>query len=216
MQNEYQKKSNKVLELAALPPEQLVNTLSKHNSDLSQVAPNLAPAIHAVAVKGINFLHSKLPKPNQEFLGDDQWKPSKSQQAQWLHYHEAVNNPISILSHIKEGTLSNNHLEALNTVHPELMNEMKQKVMEQMNPKAMKKLNYSSKISLSKFLGQPLTGSLIPQVIQADQAVYASQGAPTAPAGAPKRKGSTLGGLAKLDLGKRAATETHELEESPK
>lgn len=212
MKSEYDKKSSKIREMVALPPDMLGNQLAKAHTDMADVAPSFVPHVTDIAQKGLNFLHLKMPKPNAEFMGDHDWEPSKSQQARWLHYHDAVNNPIGALDHVKNGTLSNQHMEALSAVHPEVLADMRQKVMENMTQKNMKNLPYSTKIAVSKFLGQPMHESLMPKVILADQMNYA-QPAGQAALGAPQRKGSTQGGLAKLNTAKMAATETQELEQ---
>lgn len=210
--DQYKNKSEKISKLASLSPDELATHLADTHSHLANVAPNIAPLVHSIAAKGISFLNSKLPKPNVEFSGQEDYEPSKSQKQQWLNYHDAVDSPIDVLDHVKNGTLNNQHLEALQTVHPELYDHMKQQVMENMSPKAMKYISYSTKIALSKFLAAPQAESLMPQVIMADQANFGTPPAQSS-TGAPTRK-STQTGLSKLNLGKRSSTEIQSLEDN--
>ena len=209
--NSYEKKSDQIRELANLPPDKLLGHFADKYEDVTNVSPTISSLIQGVANRGLQYLNNKMPKPRQEFAGDEEWEPSTSQKEEWLQHYEAVDDPASVLDHVKNGTLTNAHLEALNAVHPNLLAEMKQKVMENASAKAIKSLPYSTKIAVSKFLGSPLDSSLAPQTMQLNQAVYAQQPSMGA-LGTPKRKSSTLGGLKELDLGKRAATETQELE----
>ena len=211
--DKYDKLSTQIHKLSSLPPEKQIEHFASVNKDLSKVAPSLAVHLNSIGMNGLQYLHNKLPKPNVEFAGEDAYEPSKSQKTQWLDHYAAVNDPISALDHIKNGTLTSQHMEALNMVHPALLDDMKQKVMEQMTPKNMKGLPYSTKIALSKFMGAPAHGSLLPQVIANDQMNYAQP--QVAASGTPKRvEKSSLGGLSKLNVAKRSATETQEMEES--
>ena len=206
MSKDYNKLSEHIRTLAAKPPEQLIDHLADTHKDLTAVAPNLAPHISTVGIKALNYLHQTMPKPAFEAPGQTTWEPSKSQKTQWLDKHEMVNDPISVLDHVKHGTLTSSHLEALQAVHPELLQDMRNKVMENAHPKNMEKLSYIKKIAVSKFLGQPMSQALLPGVLAADQASFNPPAQQAT--GAPKQKGSTLGGLSKLSMSKRAETET--------
>jgi hypothetical protein len=212
MSDSYNKKSEKIRELANLPPDQLMNHLATTHAKLSEAAPGIAPQVNNVAVNGINFLNSKLPKPVTEFPGDEDLEPSKSQKEQWLQYHDSVNDPLKTLEHVKNGTLNSHHLEALQAVHPDLLHEMQQKVMENATPKNMKNLDYSTKIAVSKFLGSPMHQSMMPGVIFSDQSQFNLNPA-TQAAGTPQRKGVSEAGMQKMNVAKRTATQTQQLEE---
>ncbi len=204
--DKFAKESAKIRQLASLSPESLMDHIAKGNRTLTDVAPNLSGPMQATAMKGMQYLHSKLPGPATEFMGSDEYEPSKSQKSDWLKQHEAVNDPIGALEHVKNGTLTQAHMEALNAVHPELLQNMREQVAENMDTKSMKNLPYSTKIALSKFLGQPQDQSLVPGVVTADQATFAQQ-APGQSAGSPAPK-SSKSGLDKLTLSKRSETET--------
>jgi len=205
--SEFDRKSENIQKLANLPPDKLVDHLAETHQKLNESAPGIAPHVNNVAVNGINFLNGQLPKPATEFPGDENLKPSKTQQDQWLDHYDMVNNPMSVLDHVKNGTLNSQHMEALSAVHPDLLHEMQQRVMEQAQPKQMKHLEYSTKIAVSKFLGTPLHQSLMPGVIANDQAQFNL--GPGQAAGTPQRRSA---GLDKMSLSKRAATKTQESE----
>lgn len=211
MKDEYSKKSSKIRELMTLNPTQLADHFTRNDHGIENVAPNLAPPMMSTAMNGLNYLHQKMPAPTMEFMGKDQWEPSSVQKRQWLEHYETVNDPVKVLDHVKNGKLTSNHMEAMQSVYPELLQEMQEKVSENMTPKNMKNLHYASKISLSKFLGKPLDGSLVSNVVLADQMQF-NQQTPQASASGPKRKNSTLGGLEKLNQSKLVETETNKEE----
>jgi hypothetical protein len=211
MKSEYEKKAAPIRELVSMEPNRLAEHMADTHKVLSAVAPTIAAHVNATALRAISFLNSKMPKPTFEAPGSPEFEPSPSQQAAFLHYHEMVNKPISVLQHVKDGTLSSHHMEALQAVHPDLLQEMQSKVMENATPKNMEKLSYPKKIALSKFLGQPMDQSMLPGVIFSNQAGFAQPQQQVA--GATKPKKPTQSGLNKLDTAKLAETETTHLED---
>jgi hypothetical protein len=139
-----------------------------------------------------------------ELPGDAPWEPNKTQQASFMKHYDAVNDPLSVLDHVKNGTLSNEHMEALQAVHPGLLQNLQDQVSQQMSPSNMKSLSYSKKVALSKFLGSPVDSSLTPQSVMANQANYAPKNAAQA---MQKGQKSTQEGMSKLNLGSRSTTE---------
>ncbi len=91
---------------------------------------------------------------------------------------------------------------------------MREKVASNINPKKASTLNYSTKIALSKFLGQPMESSMLPQVALANQAALGSvtqSQKPQQPTGGGK---STLGGLKELGVSNRMTTATQDLDKN--
>lgn len=211
----YERKSSPIRELMNDPDiNQMTGVLTKNTEGLHSVVPNIAQSLQVTGSRAINYLHAKMPKPANEMIGDAEYEPSKVEQHQWMHTHDIVNDPVSVLDHVRHGTLTPAHMEALSTVHPELLDEMRQKVMGEMQPQKVKKLPSSTKSALGMFLGSPIAeGMTAPAILSNQQAL---QGAPQNVSRGTQRTGqkSTLGGLKQLNLGQRAATETTNLEEA--
>ena len=205
----FSRKSQKIRELAGNPEAQM-NAIAESTGDLHKVMPNITTALGTTALNGINYLNAKLPRPSNDLPLDQEWEPTKVQQSDWLERHSTVEDPIKVLDHVRDGSLTHAHMEALQAVHPDLLKDMQSKVMDNMTANAHKTLPYATKIALSKFLGQPLSNSQLPQVVAANQATFAmsQQG----PAQGGKSKGSTQSGLAKLKVGDMAATQVDKLE----
>jgi hypothetical protein len=206
----YQKHVKRLDQLA--DPETMMNHLSHTTGSLQQSAPNVTQGIQGAVGRAAQFLQSKIPRPQRELPMDGEWEASPSQKDKFNRYYAAVDSPLSVLKQVKSGSVSNEALEALQVVHPELLQEMRAKVMENLTPQAMARMPYSVKIAVNKFLGEPLTESMLPPVIIANQSIYSAMNQAKQAAAAGQQK-STQTGLAKLGLSKRAATETQSLEE---
>jgi hypothetical protein len=210
MEAKFNRNSKLIRKAMMLSQEQQLNNLAESNKDLNAAAPNIHPHIITTSSNALNYLYNKLPKPQQEFLGDSKWQPSKSQMHQWNEVHDIINDPHSVLDHVKKGTLNSHHIEAVKNVYPSLIHEMKQAVMENMSPENIKKLNYSKRIALSKFLGQPMDSSLTQQSILSNQAAFAmnkaNNGKQGQTQGQQQMGKSTLGGMKEIKVGERDAT----------
>ena len=181
-------------------PQKLMDDVARSTENIHEYAPNISQGIHNSIISSVGFLNQKLPKPNNELPLSSEWEPTYSQKTKFNRYFEAVSNPMSALDQIKDGTLSNETMEALQATNPHLLDEMKQRVIENINPKTAASLNYSTKIALSKFLGQPLQEGMLPQVFAANQATFSM---PQQQARKP-----TLGGMKEMDFSGRARTQT--------
>lgn len=207
--SKYHRIAHPIRDLAQNPDVNVISqALTKGVEGLHSVAPNIAQSLQTTGSKAINYLHSKMSKPMNELIGDQEFEPTKTSQRRWLDIHNIVNDPISALDHVKHGTLTSDHMDALTQVHPELLNDMRQKVMEHMDPNQVRNLPMSTKLSLGAFLGSPITQSQTPQTVLGNQATFQAQ-QPQAPQSGSK---STLGGLKELNLAERSSTQTQELE----
>lgn len=192
-------------------PKTLVEHLATHTQELAHAMPNITRGLNTGVMNAQQFLQSKLPQPGTSLPLSGEHKPSRTAMAKFNHYYDTVNDPIGVLSHVKKGTLRGEHLETLNAVYPKLYYEMKKKVIEHMDPEKARALPYGTKLSLAKFMGQPMDASMLPQSITANQMALSGPRLGTQ-GGAPSGR-STLGGMRELKAGQRAATETDREEE---
>lgn len=205
-ESDFDKKKNQIQSFSQRP-DVLMQYASKNVSNLNQSAPNVSQAIQNQIMVGVGFLNSKIPKPPINLPLSQDWKPSKAQMYQFIKYYEAVNDPISALSHIKAGTLSNEAMEALNAVHPALLNQMRGSIQQNMNPMKAKNLPFSVKQAVSKFLDQPLDGNMTPTSIAASQASFNGPQLSTQSAPKSGRK-TSVAGFKDMKLSSRVQTST--------
>ncbi len=145
-------------------PSAMMNHLGSSTEGLYAAAPNVTQSLNNKIIAGAQFLNSKIPKTSSDLLLSHEFEPSPDQKAKFNRYFHAVNDPISALKDIKSGKLTNETMETLMAVHPELLDDMRKSVLHNLDPKKAKELDYPIKISLAKFLGQPLDTNMMPQV----------------------------------------------------
>lgn len=166
---EFEEKSGLIQKLGNLPPDQLATHLANTHPVIQAVAPNMAPHVHSAAINAIQFLNGKLPRGGNELIQDAPTQPSLAQQSQWLNLHSVVNNPLSVLDHVENGTLNQHHIEALQSVYPDLHAEMATKIGEQLGKLKMKgqELPYHKRLQIGMLMGAPLDSTMTPQSMQA-------------------------------------------------
>jgi hypothetical protein len=187
-------------------PQAYLDHMEQHIGPLHASLPSIAPHIQAISTIGGQFLASKIPYPPTQYALDDKWEPTPDQIQKFAMYYKAVDDPISALNQVKNGTLSNETMETLTTVYPKLLDEMRSQLIQDMKQPA----NYAAKISLAKFMGEPLDSFQTPQSVMANQAVL------NAPMQAMQNKGgpkSTVGGLKEIKIADRTRTQTNRVEE---
>lgn len=190
-------------------PKEFGDRIATHTQELSHATPNITQGLNTSLMRAQQFLQSKIPQPSTSLPLSGEHKPSRTAMAKFNHYYETLNDPLSVLSHVKNGTLRNEHIEALASVYPKLYDEMKKKVTEHMVPEKAAKLPGGTKIAIAKFMGQPMDASMLPQAIMANQAALTG---PRLGSQANSQSGkTTLGGLKELKTGERAATESQNL-----
>lgn len=200
--DDFEKRTKRLAQLSKSDGMLLMDHLAKTTQGIQAAAPNVTQSLQIKMVNAVQFLESKRPKPAQYFPLSDDWQPSNAQKDKFNEYYKAVNDPLSALKAVKTGTLTNEAMEAIQTVHPELLQEMRGAIISSMDPKKFKNLSYPTKISLSLFMGQPLDQSLTPESILANQISLNSQNRGTQTS--PKLPRTTLGGLKELSFANRA------------
>jgi hypothetical protein len=191
-------------------PALLANTLQRNSSRLQEAAPNLTMQAHTAVARGLVYLQSAKPKnPTAPGLipATEKWTPPESQVAQYQQIHNVVSKPLTVLDHLRSGTLTPAMVEAVKATVPDLhaamCHELTQQVMA--HPKSAAKMDYQSKLQLALFLGHPIDFATSPEFAKA------LQGPPSPPPGAPPPAGQksvrpSQAGLKNLDFAGSAAT----------
>lgn len=186
-------------------PTAMLDHASSSTQALYGSAPNISQGIQTAMMNAVQFLDSKIPKKPDQFYLSRPWEPSQAQKLQFARYFEAVNDPVSVLDQVKSGTLTNDAMEALSAVHPDLLNEFRSQVLEHLKPEKAKDLPYSTKLAISKLIGQPLDENMTLAMVQANQ--LALNGPSLSNQSAPQdgRKVNQAG-MQKMKLASRTAT----------
>lgn len=206
LDKEYEKNIKRIQEVS-FNPQNMMEHLGNSSKEMSAIAPNITDSLHNTAIAATQFLASKIPVPKTQFPLSKEFKPSEAQKYKFNTYFRIVEDPISVFSDIKHGSLTNENMEALRAVHPDLLQSMRESIFEQFDHAEAKILPYQTKMSLTKFLGQALDEHMLPQVINSYQAAMLPQAQPQ---GQQETKKTRKADLEKSD---RASTKTNQEEE---
>lgn len=146
-------------------PDKLVEHVAGELGEMDQFAPGMAQATNATAFRAIDLLKEKLPvMPIRKPLDFTPYVVSSADAFKFGRYYNAVMNPVGVLNNVKDGTLTNDHLETLMRVYPQMYKNMQEILMMEMikygDKKEKEPLPSWKKISLSLFLQNNLSDSL--------------------------------------------------------
>lgn len=192
-------------------PDLMSHHLESSTVALSGAAPNITQGVQSTIARGVQFLATKIPGENSPLLLAEKYKPSNADKLKFGKYYNAVNNPTRVLAEVKRNKLNPETMEALQAVHPDLLDDMRMQVMSHFSKEKAKSLSYSQKAALSQFLGQPLDENMTAKATAQNQIVFASPS--LSEQAAPKPTRATIGGMKKLNVSGRAATQQQEQRE---
>lgn len=150
-------------------PELFIDALSKSTQDLQAIAPDINGSLNNAAVRATQFLRSKLPAQDPSSTLTAPYKPSGTELAIFNRYVHAVNHPLDILKELKNGTITKESLETVQTVYPKLVGQIQKAISDNLNEKNVAKMPYQQKLMISAFLGMDISNTLHQQNIASAQ-----------------------------------------------
>lgn len=199
-------------------PEKLHKRLVVANSALSLAAPETAQVVAERLSKAVSFLSQKMPKdfrPVPSLGSAREYEPTSMELAKFERYVQAVDRPMSVLEDLERGTLTREHVEALEAVYPRLLTEIRLKIMDKLGAGAS--VPYNRRIQMGLLLGIPTDSSLDAKTVLALQQNFGAQGeggqaeaqgGQNAMAGAVK---PTAGALSRVDFASRVGTDSERI-----
>lgn len=164
------KKAKDSVDNMAQNPSGGMDHMVAQTGSLDRTMPNVVQGIHSTAINAAQFLNSKLPKPATNMPLSAKYEPSDAEKSKFLRYYNAVNDPVSVLADIRHGALSNESMEALQAVHPDLLADMRKKLAGELSSKKEAAYPAAVKLAIGKFMGSPMSPSMTPAAIMANQA----------------------------------------------
>lgn len=170
-------------------PQALTAATSAASAPFAAGSPQLGAAYQQQLTAALQYLHQALPKPPAPaapFEPDD-WSPSAADKLAFHDKAEIVANPMRAMIHMQRGTLSDSHIDALQSVYPKILDGMRSEILGFSAQHPDVKLPMAERRSVSKLLGMPT--DTISQSLPSLQATYA-QSPPQQPKSqrAPKGK----------------------------
>ena len=196
-------------------PEALMNRAAKATASISREAPLTAQVASSRLINGVQFLASKIPKsPYLESvpgLKRKEYTPSSMELAKFERYMQIVEMPLTVLSELQAGTLTRDHVEALQAVYPEMYNYIRNSMINKLNTEEGLEMSYNKRIQMGILLDIASDASMLGHNIGALQQNFKvnenADGSQT-PVGNQPVVNPTQGGAEKLNMSEREATGT--------
>lgn len=185
-----------------------VSQLSANPADMGQVGgnvghylPNHQTALAETAQKSVDYLSMNKPRVNQPGVLDRAIPPSQQAQNDYNRLLGIAEQPLSILTHLKNGNLKPQDVQALEMMYPAVHAKIVQKVNNAMIEHLAKGelVPFKLRSGLSTLLKQPIDSTFSQQAIMSIQNTYLPKQPPTMPqeGSKPKKGTSSLGKTAK-------------------
>ena len=178
-----------------------IREIQDHPGKMLNIAGNIgdqmplhAAVIGAKAATAYNYLQSIKPMASQTSPLGPVLPPSKMESAHYERQLKIAQNPLSVVSKIKDGTLQPHDLNTMSTLYPKLMQKIKDKATEELAEAKQKgeKISYKKRQGLSLLFGQSIDGTMTPQIMQTIMKANAPSQAPQQQGGAKKASGVEL------------------------
>lgn len=160
-------------------PKQLQETLARNTETLASVAPDTAFQTQQASVRMLHFLNSKLYdrrsviSPLDILNPGKKYPPPKSEIAKFERYLQAVENPMSVLDNLNNGTLTREEVEAVQVVYPDIYSRMVSEASDYIAKTP--DLSYQKKIKLGTLMNINAHHSLMPQAFNMLQTNFVQQ-----------------------------------------
>lgn len=175
----FESKVKEIQQLAGNKEELLARTQS-FTSQFSEAAPNVATALTAATIKGVDYLAKHAPPGFQQRPEALEWgikeEPlyTDAEMREWSRRAAVVNDPREVLRSMKKKMLTPEEVDALKEVHQPIFQQMQREFKRQAIEKPQK-FNYSQSLQIELTFGTPLTRTLDPDFMKAVQASFAVQ-----------------------------------------
>lgn len=193
MENMFEKGHKIKSERAAQPLKEQLEKFQLDPESMLDIGGNLDPAhsaqVAALAGNAVNYFSGMKPTQNKNNPLDKDSPLDRMQEHKYNRQLELAENPSSILSNIKDGTLKPADIQTLSTLYPKLYDSMKSKANESLITAITnkKQIPYKQRQSLSLFLGMPLDTTQTPEAMQAIISSQATQQAQNQAKNQPKK-----------------------------
>lgn len=183
-------KQTSMLNKRLLTGQTSLSLLTDAGGKIGHYFPDHQQVLAQTAGNAVNYLNSLRPNSTKAAPLDGDLRPSPTQQSRYVNALKIAEAPAIVLHHIKEGTLTINHIQDLKAMYPAYYANMAQKVSSAMINAVNKgqEIPYKQRIALSMFLGQPVDSTLSPASIRAAQSASLPQSGPAQQGSPPVNK----------------------------
>lgn len=157
--------------------------MHEHLSELTEGlhlggAPEIANSFASTIQEVLQYIDAIIPKPPvpySPFERSVKWNPPDYQIFAFAQKLQVLENPFMVLDALENGTLTSNHMEALQTVFPSIYKEIQNRALEVAASGVEIAMDYDKIVKLSMLLDVPLDSSLSRENINYLQASFTAQ-----------------------------------------
>ncbi len=150
------------------------HNIHDEHAHLAENLPEQNMMLQAARGRVSTYLNSMRPSKDAPKLAFDEAPDQREQEKKYRKALEIAAQPLSILHHVKKGSIDPEQAAHLGAMYPELAGHLQKKITERIvkDQVAGKKPSYVVRQGLSVLMGTPLSGEMTPQNIQAAQMVF--------------------------------------------
>lgn len=157
-------------------PEETITKVA--NGHTGYYLPDHQTSLTQTAVGAMQYLSGIKPEAFRPSPLDQPIEPGPMEMARYNRALTIAQQPLTVLHHVKEGTILPTDIADLNGMYPGMYQQMTQQVTDAMiNRKSDEMpIPYKTRMGVSLFLGQPIDSTMHPQSIMSAQPVPKPQG----------------------------------------
>lgn len=170
-------------------PEQLVERVTANLGALGEHTPGVTAAVSRTAHLAVSYLAAQAQQPPKAGPLAAEWTSTRAERHAFSQALETVQDPMSVLRHAAAGTLTEEHVRALQSVYPLLARQLADKTLEKVAASRPEKVPYKARLAVLLLTGVDVDGTLSAgAVARNQQAIHATQRNQQDP-GAPQPSG---------------------------
>lgn len=169
--------------------------VSQEPDHFARAFPEQSMLLSAARGRISGYLNSVRPQKDLPKLAFDHHFDDPEAERKYDRAIDIANKPLSVLEHMKNGTLLPEHVGHLTSMYPEVKSHLDKKLTERIMKAqlAKEKPSYKVRQGMSMFMGTPLSGEMTPAALQAAQAVFTQKQTPQQSPAPGKNKKGTAG-----------------------
>lgn len=144
-------------------PEVLIDHLANQTAPLSAHLPEVSVGLSQIAGTAMGLLGMLKPEMAKKAPLDPEVEASPMAVRKFNRAARLLDNPLSVLSRVKDGSIMEKDLKLVEMAYPNLMNSVKEEVMKNLVTHQAKKdadISAPMRLGLSKLFGQSMDSSL--------------------------------------------------------
>lgn len=146
--------------------------------------PGIVDAITEATQRKLDFLASKMPRPNSPaglLEGKLPWTPGKQQILEWAKFVEAAESPVKAFQHLADGgTITKQAAETIRAVYPALYNVAQQRLIDRAIDNSST-VSMARRVMLSALFELPMDRGTEPGYLAFTQGGYKAKATPPMP-----------------------------------